>query len=522
MKKVQENKGNVNHTIKYNNKVMDDKNTEITVNSFSENETDNVAVFILKYNLEEDGQSIPYEAVLGKIELKNSIENLASKSKIVRDYLSEQLKQNNKGINNYEYCKKLSTICRKHRIPFIYTDEGIKIVTNDSKNTEVIEKTYNIQEKNALMELRCLNPYSKMNLLESEIKLIQNLQEKIVSHNILSAAGKELKSKEERIKVARGKALYDFKTETNKEVIMDKRREKIIEYLLFDYNKNQGKKKNTQEQRASLEDYLKLTQYLKTQNSDKRLPHSLVIGEEEEQTDAEKYFRLKEKGIAIDIRKMLEDSQNEALEKQIDNAENIEDIEEQNSKDNYINNCKTIFDFIKQGRDVNTQFFYKMKKDDFRLLYSIVDEQKDKTDRFGNKVYNVEEIMQYLKMKEEIIKNIKLDKKKSFLDFELYEQNSIIQEFMQFVMKSEVRKDTRKEEQDMLLEMYQSMVDEMIKNSQEDVELYNTYAERFKSNVCPIPEDIQRENQVQNGFWLLEDIDNNGVLGDDEEDLGEK
>ena len=67
-------------------------------------------------------------------------------------------------------------------------------------------------------------------------------------------------------------------------------------------------------------------------------------------------------------------------------------------RDNYINNCKTIFDFIKQGRDVNTQFFYSKRIDGFGQLYSIVEEQKDKRDKDGNKIYNAEEILEYLKM----------------------------------------------------------------------------------------------------------------------------
>lgn len=499
MGNTQESREKWENMIRYNNNVMENKDTDIILKTFreSENESENVAVFTLKYNLQQDGKTTPYEVVLGKIQLKKNSENLAIKAKTVREYLLAQLKENSKKQNNYEYCRTLLNTCKKHEIPFIYTEEGIEIVTNDSKNTELIERTYQIQEKKALIELICLNTNKKMDLYESELKIRKKIDEKIKSHNLVDTAMKELKSEKEKNKLIRGKKINDLRKETRKEVIMEKQRNTVVDFLIFDYEKNKGKKKVQEEHRTSIQDYLKMTEYLKKQNIEKTVPHSIVLGQEEEQSSAEKYFRLKEKGIAIDIRKMLEDSQNEALEKQIENAENDEYIEEQNNRDNYINNCKTIFDFIKQGRDVNTQFFYSKRIDGFEELYSIVEEQKDKIDKDGNKVYNSEEILEYLRMKEQIIKTIKLDKKKSFIDYELYTENDILKKFMKFVMKSEVRKDTRKEEEDVLLEMYQEMINEVIKNSQEDVELYNTYAERFDVDVCPISEDIEKANEEQ-------------------------
>lgn len=488
-----------NNSIKYNNNVMDNEDTDIILKTFKEkdNESANVAVFSLKYNLEQDGETTPYEVVLGKIELKKNTENLSAKAKIVRDYLVAQLKENRKKINDYEYCKKLLEICKKSDIPFIYTEEGIEIVTNDSKNARGIEKTYKTQETETTIDLICLNPHKKMDLYESELKIRKKISDKIKDHRLLDAAMKELKTDIEKTKLLRGKKINELRSETSKEVILDNQRDNIISFLIYEYVKNKGEKKVTQEQRASMEDYLKMTQYLKSQNSEKKVPHSLVIGQEKEPSNAERYFRLKEKAIAIDIRKMLEDSQNEALEQEIENVEKNEDIDKMRERDNYINNCKTIFDFIKQGRDVNTQFFYSQRIDGFEQLYSIVEEQKDKRDKEGNKVYNSEEIIEYLKMKEQIIKKIKLDKKSSFLDFELYSEHNIIRKFMKFVMNTEVRKDTREQEKEMLLEMYQVMINDIIKNSKEDVDLFNSYAERFNVDICPIPEEIEKSNEEQ-------------------------
>lgn len=502
MGNTQDSNRKVNNTIKYKNSVIEDEDTKITLKIFKEigNEAENVAVFILNYNLKEDEKTTPYKVVLGKIALRNNLENLSAKAKVVRDYLLAQLKENNKKTNSYEYCRYLMNTCKKQDIPFIYTDEGIEIATNDAASVKVIEKTYNLQEKNDLIELRCLNPHKKMNLNECELKIREKINEKIKEHRLMDAAMEELKTEEERNQVIRGKQINELRNETSKEVIMDRQRKTIADFLTYEYEKNQGKKELNEGNKLSMKEYLAITEYLKSKNSDKKVPISLVIGEDDEQSNAEKYFRLKEKGIAIDIRKMLEDSQNELLEKQIKESENNEkpeDVEAQNNKDNYINNCKTIFDFIKQGRDVNTQFFYSMKIDGFEQLYSIVEEQKDKTDKDGNKVYNSEEILEYLKMKEQMLKTVKLDKKKSFLDYELYANNELVRKFMKFVMKSEVRNDTRKEEKEVLLEMYQEMMQYVIKNHRDDVELFNTYAERFNIDLCPIPEEMDKSKEEQ-------------------------
>lgn len=497
MENTQDRKILETNSIKYDNTVMDNKDTEIILKTFREKEKDsaNVAVFTLKYNLEQDGKKTPYEVILGKIELKKSTENLSLKAKVVRDYLLAQLKENGKKTNDCEYGKKLLEICKKSKIPFIYTEEGIELVTNDSKSTRTIEKTYKTQEKDSTIDLICLNPYKRMDLYESELKIRKRISEKTKEHKLLDTAMKELKTTEEKNKLIRGKKINELRNETSEEVVLEDQRNNVIDYLIFKYVSCKGEIENGQEPRASMEDYLKMTQYLKSKNSDKKIPHSLVIGEEKEKTEAEKYFRLKEKGIAIDIRKMLEDSQNEALEKEIENGENDKNSEQFNERDNYINNCKTIFDFIKQGRDVNTQFFYSKRIDGFGMLYSIVEEQKDKEDQNGNKVYNSEEIIEYLKMKENIIKNIKLDKKSSFLDYDLYKENNSIRKFMKFVMNSGVRKDTKEQEKKMLLEMYHTMVDEIIKNAKDDVVLYNSYAERFNMNVCPIHEEKNKEDE---------------------------
>lgn len=155
--------------IKYNKEVIKNKDTDIIFHIFEdENISKNVAIFVLKYNIDKEGKQIPYQVVLGKIELTKNDEKLVEKAKIIRDYLLAQLKLNSKGKNNYEYCKQLDTICVKKQIPYIYTSEGIQIVTNNEQEDSIFERTYTFEEENNIMKVRCLNPARRMDLYASE------------------------------------------------------------------------------------------------------------------------------------------------------------------------------------------------------------------------------------------------------------------------------------------------------------------------------------------------------------------
>jgi hypothetical protein len=500
MENTRDNAVNMRNIIKYNNNVIENKDTDIICTMFKENGNiaKSVAVFILKYNLNQE-ETKPTRAILGKIELDKNTGDLSQKSKVVTDLLMGQLKLNNKEQNNYEYCKKLLEVCKKYDIPFVFTDEGIEIVTNDFNGTRTIEKTYETQENSNLIELINLNQQKKMDLYESELKIRKKIDEKIKSHKIVKAAMSELKDNE-KDKFIKGKKISNLINETSKEVIIQPdNRNSIIDFLISDYESNEGKDTKANMHKLNMEEYIILKNYLKSKNSQKTIDPSMVIGEEETTTNAEKYFRLKEKGIAIDVRRILEEEQSEEIEQQ---NENDEVSEEQKNKNIYINNCKTIFDFIKQGRDFNTQFYYLRNIDGFEQLNSMVEKHKDDKDKEGNRLYNTEEILEYLKMKEEKLKTIKLDKKKSFLDYELYTNYELVRKFMRFVMQSDVRKDTREEEKSNLLAMYQEMGNKIIEKNEEELKLFNIYAERFNGKLCPVPtekgdDQEQKENEEE-------------------------
>lgn len=149
-----EKKGKEGRVIKYDKSVIDNENTDIIVKLHEDEDTlQNVALFILKYNLEENnGEQIPYQVVLGMIKLERKDSQIKEDAKTIRDLLLSQLKRNAKGENVYNYCDKLNQDCIKNRVPFVYTNEGIDIITRDEEGEQFLERTYKTIEKDGIMK----------------------------------------------------------------------------------------------------------------------------------------------------------------------------------------------------------------------------------------------------------------------------------------------------------------------------------------------------------------------------------
>ena len=175
--------------IRYNNIVFNDKNTNIIpITILDDNTSKNVCIFLLKYTL----NTIPYEVVMGKLQLDKSDGKLGEKSKIIQEFLLKQIEVNSKGINDYEYCNSLDKICDKKNIPFIYTDEGINIVTNSGKEDKIIERTYYCNEEQDILKLECMKPEKKMDLYVSEANIRKSINEKVKQNKAIRAAKEEL------------------------------------------------------------------------------------------------------------------------------------------------------------------------------------------------------------------------------------------------------------------------------------------------------------------------------------------
>lgn len=480
MENTQQNReiyGKKGAVIKFNNNVIENKDTNIVVRTLTDDENEqNSYIFTLNYMLDE----IPYEVVLGRLEINKGNGNLSEKAKVVEDLINKQINANNKGINNFDFCSHLDSICVKKDIPFIYTEEGINIVTNNGNEDKVIERTYFCGEDNNILKLKCLKPEKTMDLYISKANIRKKIDENNKQNKAIEAAQKELEpQKIEKFNI--GKKLKNFKSEKSEDVIFSMRKT-LITYLIQGKLQNKNQDKVDKKHKLTMLEYMKIKDYYKKkENRDVKIDPSMVIGNPPEKTIAEKFFRIKEKAIAIDIKKILEKEQSEYVEDEINNEE--EGLLRNTDIYNAINNYKSIFDFIKEGKDLNTQFCYSITSGGFKDLKSIVEKQVKKQPDAKK-----EEIIQYLELKEEILKNVKLNKGNGF--FDLYNENDKVKEFIEFVMKSASRDDTKKEEKKLLTDVYNDMIDNMILRHEDSVKLYNGYASRFNAETCEIPNKI--------------------------------
>lgn len=485
--------GKKSTVIKYNNNVIENEDTDLTFNSIIDNKTlQNVYIFILKYTINE----IPYNVVLGKLQLNKGDGKLSEKAKIIQEYILNQLKLNNKGKNNYDFCNQLDRICVKNEIPFIYTDEGIQIVTNNKSGDIVMQRTYSCEEENNILKLNSLKPEIRMDLYLSEANIRKAINENIKQNKVTEAAEKEL-SPENMEKFNIGKKLKDFKNEESEDVIFSTRKA-LVNYLINEKLKKHNDENVSDKRKITIQEALQIKRYCKEkENRDVKIDPAMIIGEKPEITLEEKFFRLKEKAIAIDIKKILEKEQSEYLEEKMNNPIEVE----KDDKFNRINNYKSIFDFIKQGMDVNAKFYYSYTNAGFEQLKDIIKKQKEKTNEQSNEEINEEELIQYLQLKEELLKGVELNKGKSF--FDLYDQDEKVQKLIEFVMKTNTREDTKKDEKKLLAETYKVWIDDMILRHKDSVELYNGYARRFNAQICEIPsrsrmiikDDIEKKDE---------------------------
>lgn len=491
MENIQQNRevyGKKGAVIKFNNNVVENKDTNIIVRTLIDYKTsEKVNIFILRYTINQ----IPYEVVLGKLQLNKNAGNLGEKAKVIQEFISKQIKANNKGKNNYDFCSHLDSICVKNDIPFIYTAEGIKIVTNNANEDVVMERTYFCDEDNNILKLNNIKPEKRMDQYISEANIRKSINENIKQNKAIETAEKELgpKMMEE---FDLGRKLKDYKSEQSEDVIYASRIA-LVTYMIQGKLRKKNQDNLENKHKLTMQEYLQIKRYYKEkENRDVKIDPAMVIGYPEEETLEKKFFRVKEKAIAIDIKKMLENEQSDYMENKINNEENKEKDSITNTNlNNIINDYKAIFDFIKDGKDVNTQLYYSTISKSFESLKSIVKNQFKKHPNA-----NGQEIMNYLELKEDILKNVKLNKGNGFID--LYDKDDRVKNFIEFVMKSKSRDYTKTEEKKLLADVYRDMVDNMILRHEDAVKLYNNYASRFKAETCEIPNKMVVKTITEN------------------------
>lgn len=201
----------------------------------------------------------------------------------------------------------------------------------------------------------------------------------------------------------------------------------------------------------------------------------------------------------------MEQAQNDCLE----NAINMKDISGEKENLELVERIKDynmIFDLIKNGRDVASQFLYmrlpeektaeenEMKKEvRFIELKALIENQikKEKIDSVKAK-----EIMKYLEMKEDVLGKVRLLNGNDF--FKVYEQNDKVKNLIKYTIQTESRDSTLLEEKKLLSEVYEEMTDVLILKHEDSVKLYNGYANKFGAQTCEIPGEGRNEFVEEN------------------------
>ena len=349
----------------------------------------------------------------------------------------------------------------------MYTEEGLEIITRSRKGECSLEKTYTLEEEQQGIKSHKLRPDVISSVEKSNKLLAQKVKENYRKKWMRNEAMRELPEEKKKMFDV-GENIAELRSEESIGVILYTKRDFIIKNLMRQYEKGEN---ISNKHKLSWDELLKLKKYLKNKNINKEIDPSMIIGETQEESDMEQYF----------------------IDRQLDTGM----AEDDTKKDEYINKMKTIFDFAKQGRDLNTQFCYSLIDNGFEKLYSIIEEREKKKDGKEKEESNYDEIIQYLHLKEALLRNVKLKKGKDYFDYDTYKQNPSIQEFVEFVMKSDIREETKESEGQFVFEEYHKLLNQIIDRHIDSVKLYNEYAEKFGVEKCTKFGDVIDEQEAK-------------------------
>lgn len=200
---------------------------------------------------------------------------------------------------------------------------------------------------------------------------------------------------------------------------------------------------------------------------------------------------LKEKGIAIDAKILLEKIQNKFEENMLNESINGKMTGEEEitltRTMNTLNNYARFFDLIKNGRELNARIYAaKLVKMDFSVMQKLF-----------MKVNKDSEIIKYIALKAKEIEEMQDDNVLSVSTYEDYNRDSV-KELNKFLIKSSIRKHTKEDDEQKILDTFDSMKVELIKNNIEALRKYNYYAEKNGIYTCPLPEEGKQDKKEEN------------------------
>lgn len=417
--------------IEYSTKVFEKTSEEreepkVILRQLIDDNENNMWTIILKYKTLEN---VPQEVIMGTLD--NTPQRKDKAIEII-SLIIKQLKENVLTDSGYEYYEKLSQYVKRDNIPFKLTMEGTDILSSKSPKNKAITRTCfeneqgKIESLFAKEDLEKIKSERKNELIEyinqkKEIDKWQERREKIL--NIIEP--------EEKQKFIKGENITKFIKEIDEDII--KKQKIVADYLLEAF----------EEERSG--------------NNPK---YALVKG----------YLKIKEKGIAIDVKRNLEGIETKCFKTIKENKGKIS-LEEQKNIEK-IEDYKNFFDLIKNGQDWNARLFaLRLKKIDFKVLKNLIKAVD----------YQDTELIQYLYKKEDMINELQTDS----IDVD-YEYDSV-KDIYQFLLHSSIREKTKSDDEHVISGVYEHIKREIIESNMDEVELYNNYAEKSNMYVCEIP-----------------------------------
>ena len=418
---------NIEYTTKVFEKTSEEREEpKVILRQLIDDNENNMWTIILKYKTLDN---LPQEVIMGTLD---NTPQRKDKAIEIMALIIKQLKENVLADSGYEYYEKLSQYVRRENIPFQLTMEGTDILSSKSQQKKAITRTCfeNGQGKIESLfdkeELEKIKKERKNELIEyinqkKEIDKWQERREKILNTIEL----------EEKQKFIKGENITKFIKEIDEDVI--KKQNIVADYLLEAFEE---------------------------ERSDKNPKYALVKG----------YLKIKEKGIAIDVKRKLESIETKYFKTIKENKGEISLEEYKNIEK--IEDYKNFFDLIKKGQDWNARLFaLRLKKIDFKVLKNLIKAVDDKDT----------ELMQYLDKKEDMINELQTDS----IDVD-YEYDSV-KEMYQFLLHSSIREKTKSDDEHVISGVYAHIIREIVESNMDEVKLYNHYAEKSNMYVCEIP-----------------------------------
>lgn len=393
------------------------------------------------------------EVIIGKLKNTN---RAFEKAREIKELIENQLIENSKGQGKLQAFRQLNRLVNENNLQFEFTMEGTDIITYSGEESIAVRRTY-YEKENAYKNscIKCLFSPEEMEKFAKErknnnIQLLNkfDMNEKWKRRRELILKRQE--TDEDKKLFIEGEKISKIIEEANDEYVLKNYKDVVADYIIEKY----------------------------------QTYGNLTDGEEKDSATREfqEYVNLKEKGIAIDAKILLEEVQNKIEKKFVEQRKEKnmtkEEIEKQIETENTFNSYARFFDLIKGGRELNARIVAKLTKIDFT-----------KMKRIFSKFHKDDEILKYIDLKEEEIREMQDETYVlSVSTYEDYNKDSV-KELNSFLIRSSIREHTRQDDEEKILDTFDQMKVELIKHNIEALKKYNYYAEKNGLYTCSLPKE---------------------------------